>query len=69
VNVCLLLLLVIFVSAVLGLQLFSGLFYSCNDGSVAGVEECTGFFTDATGAQITRVWSRPFYNFDSFGDR
>lgn len=67
VNVALLLLLVIGIFAVLGLQLFSGLFYSCNDGSVAGVVDCTGLFMNAMGEEIPRVWSRPFINFDSFG--
>jgi hypothetical protein len=69
VHVCELMLLVIFSSAVLGLELFSGVFYSCNDKTVAGVKDCIGSFTDAEGAQIARVWSRPFYNFDSIGSR
>lgn len=68
VNVAMMLMLMLGISAVLGLQLFSGLFYSCNDVTVSGVEECTGTFTNSAGEETSRIWSRPFYNFDSFGN-
>ena len=40
----------------------------CNDPTVAGVEECVGTFSDSTGIEVERVWSKPFYSFDSFVD-
>ena len=63
-----LLLLVVCIFAVLGLQLFSGRFYSCNDATVAGKAECTGTFLNDMGEEVSRIWSRPFFNFDSFGN-
>jgi hypothetical protein len=36
--------------------------------TVSGAEECTGTFTDSTGNEVARTWTKPFYNFDSFVD-
>ena len=30
--------------------------------------ECVGMFLNDAGHETPRVWSRPFYNFDSFGN-
>jgi hypothetical protein len=64
-NVTLLLLVCVIIFAILGVQLFSGLFYRCNDGTVAGVEECIGSFINSVGEEVPRVWLNGFYNFDS----
>lgn len=66
-NVTILLVMFVFIFAILGVQLFSGLMYRCNDSTVPGVEECVGAFIDDTGVEVDRVWSRPFHNFDSLG--
>lgn len=66
-NVTLLLVMFVCIFAILGVQLFSGLMYGCNDGTVSGVEECSGTFIDDTGVEIMRIWSRPFHNFDNLG--
>ncbi|GAQ86458.1 T-type voltage-gated Ca2+ channel [Klebsormidium nitens] len=51
---------------VLGVQLFAGTFYRCNDNSVRSVEECVGTFTDpSTGLLADRVWSNAHINFDN----
>lgn len=40
-----------FIFAIVGMQLFMGKFYSCNDVSAANMTECTGtFINPATGA-------------------
>ncbi|KAK9823801.1 hypothetical protein WJX72_005586 [[Myrmecia] bisecta] len=52
--------------AILGVQLFGGLFYFCNDPHVAGKAECVGTFMDPySGELTTRVWSRPQLHFDN----
>lgn len=66
-NVTLLLVMFVCIFAILGVQLFSGLMYSCNDESVSGVEECTGTYLDESGAEVPRIWSRLFHNFDNLG--
>jgi len=64
-NVTILLVMFVFIFAILGVQLFSGLMYRCNDSTVPGVEECVGAFIDDTGVEVDRVWSRPFHNGES----
>lgn len=66
-NVTLLLIMFVCIFAILGVQLFSGLMYRCNDDTVSGVEECIGTYEDEFGVETVRVWSRPFHNFDNLG--
>lgn len=66
-NVTLLLCMFVGIFAILGVQLFSGLMYRCNDPTVSGEEECTGTYFDETSAEVPRVWNRPFLNFDHLG--
>ncbi|PSC71712.1 voltage-gated ion channel superfamily isoform A [Micractinium conductrix] len=67
-NVTVLAGLVFLIFAILGVQLFAGLLWSCNDGSVAGKAECVGTFLDPdTGATLARVWSNTWLNFDNVG--
>jgi len=56
-NVCALLVAVFLIFAILGLSLFKGKFFSCNDGDVMGKSTCTGHF--AGDFAIPRVWANP----------
>ncbi|PRW21007.1 voltage-gated ion channel superfamily [Chlorella sorokiniana] len=67
-NVTVLAGMVFLIFSILGVQLFAGLLWSCNDDSVAGKDECTGTFVDpATGDVLQREWTNAFYNFDNVG--
>jgi Ion transport protein len=66
-NVTLILMMAALIFAILGVQLYSGLFYFCNDNSVANVNECQGKFMLPDGSMEDRQWLRPFYNFDNLG--
>ena len=48
----------------MGLVLFMGLFYSCDD-DVAHKAECIGDFVAENGILKPRVWSNPTYHFDN----
>lgn len=43
-NVCILMIIIIGIFAILGVQLFSGKFYSCNDRLASGIIDCVGAF-------------------------
>jgi hypothetical protein len=60
-----LLLFVIF--GILGVQLFAGKFYRCNDDSVSYEWQCTGTFLNEKGIVEQRQWKTPLSNFDHFG--
>lgn len=65
-HVTLLCVLLWLIFAMLGVQLFAGRLYSCNDTTVSGKAECIGNFIDPSTYQSTpRVWSNMFFNFDS----
>ena len=64
-NVTILLLICVTIFAILGTQLFSGLFYSCTDTTVSGEETCVGTYIDERGDEVERRWLNGFYNFDS----
>ncbi|KAG0268944.1 calcium channel protein [Actinomortierella ambigua] len=57
--------------AIYGLHLFMGLFFACNDDTVASMQECVGSFTDdLNGVPLLkpRVWANPSeYSFNNFG--
>lgn len=61
--------------AVWGLNIFNGLFSSCNDSSVGGLDDCVGEYVNtvygnAFGFPAPRVWDYPSpsttFSFDSF---
>lgn len=54
--------------AILGLNLFMGKFFRCNDDSVTWQSECVGTFVDESGQSAAREWANPTYSFDSFGE-
>ncbi|KAF8072369.1 NaCP60E [Scenedesmus sp. PABB004] len=66
-NVSIVVALFFLIFAILGVQLFHGMFYSCNDASVAGQAECVGSFVDDAGQEVARRWSNQPYNFDNLG--
>jgi hypothetical protein len=68
VNVTLLLVMCVAIFGILAVQLYSGVYYRCNDVTVAGVEECIGSYTDEFGQAVERKWTRPHYNFDNLGN-
>ena len=69
-NVILLLSMFWLIFGILGVQLFAGKFYSCNDGDVYGVLDCAGSFVDLeTGSLVARVWDKPLgWGFDNIGE-
>ncbi|GIL78272.1 hypothetical protein Vretifemale_7701, partial [Volvox reticuliferus] len=68
-NVSIVCILFFLIFAILGVQLFSGRFYRCNDDSVAGKSECLGTFNDPlTNQTIERTWRNDFPNFDNTGN-
>ncbi|KAI8464917.1 MAG: Ion transport protein-domain-containing protein [Monoraphidium minutum] len=67
-NVSVVVMLFFLIFAILGVQLFSGKFYSCNDTSVPDVAACTGTFVlEETGEVVPRLWENAGFNFDHLG--
>lgn len=50
---------------ILGVQLMGGLFYKCNDDSVAQRAACVGTFIGADGLVKERLWRNSMFNFDN----
>ena len=50
---------------ILGVQLMGGLFYRCNDDSVAERAACVGTYIDAAGLVKERLWRNSLFNFDN----
>jgi len=54
------------VFAILGVNLYGGKFWRCNDTTVAGVDECWGeYLDDETGEMAKRKWINGIQTFDS----
>eukprot|EP01047_Picozoa_sp_COSAG01_P033914 COSAG01_NODE_2519_length_7522_cov_6.051192_1_plen_1559_part_10 len=65
-HVIMLTLVFFLISAVLGINLFSGLMHRCSDGSVWGQPDCVGSIV--TSCEIgLRQWTLPVNNFDDVG--
>lgn len=48
--------------AIMGVSLFSGMFYSCNNPAASGQADCVGtFIHPTTGLNTTAIWSNPAY--------
>ena len=56
-----------FLFGVLGVSMFKGLFYSCNDSAAAGRWDCHGHFVNADGVLVPRVWANARSSFDYIG--
>ena len=72
VNGLILVFVAFFVLAILGVQLFKGKFYQCNDLSIEQVADCIGNYTvtvqDAVLSRnetVSRLWMRQPYHFDN----
>ncbi|EPB69301.1 hypothetical protein ANCCEY_11612 [Ancylostoma ceylanicum] len=63
-----------FMFAIIGVQLFKGTFFSCNDLSKMTEAECRGEYIHYEDGDPTkpvskkRVWSNNDFNFDNVGD-
>ncbi|KAJ7531393.1 hypothetical protein O6H91_14G042100 [Diphasiastrum complanatum] len=56
------------VFAIIGTQMFRGLFASCNDGSVENRAECVGYYINNVAIVSPRVWANPPFHFDNVGN-
>jgi hypothetical protein len=66
VNVSVVVLMFFVVFGILGVQVFAGRFYRCNDPDVAHRRECVGEFYDVTSLDVVlREWSNAYLNFDN----
>ncbi|XP_038067555.1 voltage-dependent L-type calcium channel subunit alpha-1D-like isoform X3 [Patiria miniata] len=72
-NIMMVMLLLVFMFACIGVQLFSGKFYFCTDGSKMTEEECQGFFIDYKDGNYLdpivkpRHWNLNSFNFNNVG--
>lgn len=57
----------VFVFAIIGVQLFGGKFYYCNDSSIKHRDDCFGMYQPLPDQPylLQRIWHNPTYNFDS----
>ncbi|GMH39581.1 hypothetical protein BSKO_07479 [Bryopsis sp. KO-2023] len=68
-NVSIVCLLFFAIFAILGVQLFSGRFYRCNNIFAESKEQCVGEFIDAdTGEVKVAEWTNAAFNFDHLGN-
>jgi hypothetical protein len=51
--------------SIVGMSLFLGNFYRCNDASAASKGDCVGTTVSDEGVVVPQVWSRPYVNFDN----
>lgn len=69
VNIIVITMLLIFIFACLGVQLFKGRLSKCSDESIMLASECWGEYTVETSeghiASRTRTWETPFLNYDT----
>jgi hypothetical protein len=66
VNVSIVMLMFFVIFGILGVQVFNGRFYRCNDPSAVDMESCVGLYYDAaTGAPTIRRWKNGYLNFDN----
>ena len=52
---------------ILGVQMFAGTFFSCDDNDVLGLLDCCGVTVDDTGQVVERQWTNTNYGFDHIG--
>lgn len=65
-NATMITLLIWGIFAILGVQLFKGKFFACNDPSVGVQADCRGDFVGDDGLVREREWSNPPVHFDNF---
>eukprot|EP00297_Palpitomonas_bilix_P001133 CAMPEP_0113871966 /NCGR_PEP_ID=MMETSP0780_2-20120614/2938_1 /TAXON_ID=652834 /ORGANISM="Palpitomonas bilix" /LENGTH=1686 /DNA_ID=CAMNT_0000857419 /DNA_START=328 /DNA_END=5388 /DNA_ORIENTATION=- /assembly_acc=CAM_ASM_000599 len=66
-NVALLMLAIYLIFGILGLNLFRGKFFFCNDDSVIGKIDCLGVYDHGEGYLVPKIWANPSENFDHVG--
>lgn len=66
-NIAMVLVIFWLIFGILGVQMFSGMFFSCNDGDALGVLDCCGAMVDDTGQLVEREWTNTNYGFDHIG--
>lgn len=54
--------------AILGVQLFGGTFYRCNDDTITLRVDCVGTYVNQRGLVKPRLWTPSARNFDNFGN-
>jgi len=64
INIMLVSSLVYLVFAIMGVQLWAGKFWYCNDDSVSKASECVGSYQSGVGVNGTRMWINAPMNFD-----
>lgn len=67
ITVLVIILLSMFAFGVLGVQLFKGLFFKCNDQDIILEENCDGSFVNPLGEVEERKWELPYLHFDNLG--
>lgn len=60
-------LVIYFIFATIGIQMFKNRFASCTDLSVMNRAQCVGTFVNEVGLRVPRVWMNPSLHFDYFG--
>lgn len=66
VNVSMVMLMFFIIFGILGVQVFMGRFYRCNDPSVELREQCVGTYYDiSSGRDTERIWSNADLNYDN----
>eukprot|EP01028_Stygiella_incarcerata_P003241 TRINITY_DN16303_c0_g1_i1.p1 TRINITY_DN16303_c0_g1~~TRINITY_DN16303_c0_g1_i1.p1 ORF type:complete len:988 (+),score=249.52 TRINITY_DN16303_c0_g1_i1:350-3313(+) len=51
--------------SIIGVGLFSGKFYFCNDSNASGKSDCEGLVQDEYGVYTPQIWANPTYSFDN----
>jgi hypothetical protein len=66
-NIAMVLVIFWLIFGILGVQMFAGTFFSCNDGDVVGLLDCCGVTVDEAGQVVERQWENTNYGFDNIG--
>mmetsp|Transcript_7919 Transcript_7919/g.28130 ORF Transcript_7919/g.28130 Transcript_7919/m.28130 type:complete len:2171 (-) Transcript_7919:130-6642(-) len=61
-QVVALVLFIVAIFAILGVNLFAGQMYRCNNPLATGIDDCVGWFIDSDDRNVTAVWANPTYN-------
>lgn len=54
--------------AIIGVRLFGGLFYACNNPAALDKVSCVGTFVNSVGLTVPAVWENPESSFDDIAD-
>jgi voltage-gated cation channel len=62
---CMSVVFIFLIFSIIGVGLFSGKFYSCNDSNASGKSDCEGLVQDEYGVWAPQIWENPTYSFDN----